>query len=187
VTEPEPPELEIHYKGIPAISAPLAAERYGVGIDTMRKTLSRLRASGAIEALPKKLDERTEIYPLDDLEAAMADRPGKGANLRQREVRPMAELENKHQLAYGAAMAWFNGRDWPDETKERAARELATELWIIRDRVGAERMADYLENGPAHVDAVEGLFSSLRAQGAMVTRIPISRAVNAIALELTRS
>jgi hypothetical protein len=77
-------DVEIRYKGRPAISAPLAARRYRLGLDTMRKALSRLRAAGVVEPLPEGLDERTDLYDLDHLDKAMQERPGKGANLRGR-------------------------------------------------------------------------------------------------------
>lgn len=83
MTDPAPSRIEITYDGRQAISAPLAAKRYRLGIDAMRKTLSRLRTAGAVEPLPEGLDERTDLYDLQTLDDAMAARPGKGANLRR--------------------------------------------------------------------------------------------------------
>lgn len=84
MTDSVPSPIQITYDGQPAISPALAAERYGLGLDAMRKAVTRLKAAGAIEPLPKPLDDRTPLYLLAELDRAMRERPGKGANLRGR-------------------------------------------------------------------------------------------------------
>jgi hypothetical protein len=186
VTEPEPSRIQITFDGQRAISAPLAAKRHRTPTDTMRKTIARLRAAGAIEPFDEGLDERTELYPLDQLDAALKERPGKGANLRQREVRPMAELTDEQQPAYEAAAVVFVPYSWPTEVKERAAREIATQMWIQRDERGVDAIRAITEDDSAWRPHVDGLVSSLRLQGAQVTPIPIGKAVRAVAALLGR-
>lgn len=71
-------EIHILYNGKRALTMALFAERYGMNIDTARKTLSRL----GVDPLPKQLDGRTKLWPAAPVAQAMKARPGKGANLR---------------------------------------------------------------------------------------------------------
>jgi len=87
VTKHRPLRVRVFVDDKEAISVPLAAKLYGIHVDTMRRTISRLRVAEAITPLPEKLDERTDLYDLEQLMQAMEARPGKGANLRARGIR----------------------------------------------------------------------------------------------------
>jgi hypothetical protein len=71
--------LRITYDGKLVLTTAQAAQRYGVTLPTMRKTLSRL----ALDQVPDELDGRTPLYFAADLDQAMKTRPGKGANFRR--------------------------------------------------------------------------------------------------------
>lgn len=70
--------IEITYDGKPAITSSRAATRYDRDPVTMRQVLSRLTRSGAIKSLPEGLDDRTPLYLIAELDAAMAALPGRG-------------------------------------------------------------------------------------------------------------
>jgi hypothetical protein len=173
----KPREVRIYAGEEPVISAALAAKRYGVSNATMRSTLARLRGSRVIEPVPEMLDERTPLYPLADLELAMGTRPGKGANLRQTEERPMPDLTPAMQPAYAVARAKLEPSGWPEDTTERAAREVVVELRRIRKEAGEGTIERIATDAERRRPVTSGLVSSLRAQGAEVTPIPIDRAV----------
>ena len=76
--------LEITVDGRPALTSRMAAERYrelyGLGASTTRSAISR---SGVQPIDPPPLHSRIPLYDLEALDAALAARPGKGANLRR--------------------------------------------------------------------------------------------------------
>lgn len=187
MTEPEPSDIEIRYKGVPAISPPLAAKRYRLATDTMRKTLARLRAAGEVEPLPEGLDDRTELYLLETLDVAMAVRPGKGLNLRHRKERPMPTLSDDQTLIYGTVYSIFSPYDdLTDDGKERAAREVVTELWLLQARSGDAMMQDLLDMTSTRTIHVQGIAESLRLQGIPVRAIAVNAAVKAVAAHLLK-
>lgn len=71
-------EIRILYNGKQAFNVSLFAEKYGMSIDTARKTLSRL----GVAPFDKPLDGHTKLWPAAAVNKAMKSRPGKGANLR---------------------------------------------------------------------------------------------------------
>ena len=71
------PEIRVTVDGRPALTVDQAAARYGLPPATMRKTLARLLAAGAI-AEPAHLDARTPLHLTAPLDKAMAARPGRG-------------------------------------------------------------------------------------------------------------
>jgi hypothetical protein len=174
-------DITIHAGDEPVISAALAARRYGIPSGTMRSTLARLRGDGIIEPVAETLDERTPLYPLAALDLVVSTRPGKGAARRRTEERPMATLTVAMHPAYQTAHQQLVGSNWPADVTERAAREVASELWRLRKEAGRTWKTPLRELGTgaeARRPFVGGLLTSLRAQGAKeVTPIPIDRAV----------
>lgn len=71
--------IEITYNGQPALTATLAAKRYGKTLDAMAHTLSRHR----VEPLPERLDGKSRLYLTAALDVIMAELPGRGANFRK--------------------------------------------------------------------------------------------------------
>lgn len=185
MTEPEPSDVEITYKGVPAISASLAAKRWRTSTDTMRKTIARLKAAGQLAALPEGLDERIELYRRDEIDLLVNARPGKGANLRNTEDRPMAKLTSAMHPAAAAARAQIEPSGWPADITERTVREVASELWRTRKEAGTawrKAIRALAENAEARNAYAGALLASLRAQGAKeVTPLPIARAVQSAA------
>lgn len=72
--------IEITYDGRPVLTAALAGERYNLALDAMRQALRRADLQPVAA-----LDARTPLYDAGQVAAAMAARPGKGANLRRTE------------------------------------------------------------------------------------------------------
>jgi hypothetical protein len=72
------PTIRITVDGKLALTLAQAAERHALGIDAMRKAISR----AGIEPVAE-LDARTPLYLAAAIVAAMKARPGKGANFRK--------------------------------------------------------------------------------------------------------
>lgn len=72
-------DTSLSVDGRPAITIARAAARWGLSYDAMRIALGRRPLD---QVRRYRLDERTEVLDLADLDAAMTTRPGRGANLR---------------------------------------------------------------------------------------------------------
>lgn len=70
------------WRGKPILTVTLAAERYEVEPDAMRKALRRPPLRDVEPIDPPPLDARTPAWWQADLDAAWDLRPGRGANLR---------------------------------------------------------------------------------------------------------
>lgn len=71
-------DVEITYRGRLVLTTAQAAERYGLALSSMRSALARGLGVDPVAAL----DARTPLYDADQLDRAMHERPGKGANMR---------------------------------------------------------------------------------------------------------
>jgi hypothetical protein len=76
------PRVRVTIDGRTALTIRQAAQRYGLGLSTMRAALTRLRQAGKLTG-EARLDDRTPVYPQRGLDALMRGRPGRGANLRR--------------------------------------------------------------------------------------------------------
>jgi len=72
-------DIRITVDGEPALTVELAAERFGIKPKSMSGELTRHKTLQPVAAL----DGRKKLYRVADIEAMMAGRPGKGANLRR--------------------------------------------------------------------------------------------------------
>lgn len=73
----------LYWSGKPILTIALAAERYGVAPDAMRKALQRAPLKAVEPIDPPPLGERTPAWWQKDLDPAWDARPGQGANLRR--------------------------------------------------------------------------------------------------------
>ncbi len=72
-------DIRITVDGEPALTVEQAAARFGIKPKSMSGELTRHPALSPVAAL----DGRKKLYRTTDIEAMMAGRPGKGANLRR--------------------------------------------------------------------------------------------------------
>lgn len=70
--------VEILYQGRPVETTMQAAQRRGLGVNTLRPALSR----AGLEPVAY-LDGRTPLYEPDAVDRALDARPGRGAHLRR--------------------------------------------------------------------------------------------------------
>lgn len=72
------PNIEITVDGRPALTTAQAATRHGLKPSSLRGEIARAGLEPVAE-----LDARTPLYDAEQLAAALAARPGKGAHLRR--------------------------------------------------------------------------------------------------------
>lgn len=77
VTTQTTPVIRITVDGKPALTVDMISTRRGWSPATTRKTLQRLRDSGALQPITH-LDARTPLYAAAAVEKALTGRPGQG-------------------------------------------------------------------------------------------------------------